>query len=62
MIQMGGLSTFSPRAALKIRSFFNGAKGMGVVEKTLEQASGQIILAGVWQEARVSPCAAISGS
>lgn len=28
MIQMGGLSTFSPLAALKMRSFFKGAKGM----------------------------------
>lgn len=26
MIHTGGLSTFSPRAALKMRSFFNGAK------------------------------------
>lgn len=26
MIQIGGLSTFSPLAALKIKSFFNGSK------------------------------------
>lgn len=30
MIQMGGLSTFSPRAALKMRSFFKGANVMVV--------------------------------
>lgn len=28
MIQMGGLSTFSPNAALKIKSFFNGGNCM----------------------------------
>lgn len=36
MIQIGGLSTFSPLAALKIKSFFNGSKEGILVLENLE--------------------------
>lgn len=40
MIQMGGLSTFSPLAALKIKSFFNGSKEGILVLGNLERLRG----------------------